>query len=991
MSYFIIEKSTTGNFYHIYNNERTRVNVSDFDIVLDDVSLTFIIQCKNGSNIPSQAISISLIQVIDLSVSGTPIAFSGIDGLIELLKSISYTPYLNTQAITEPIVIYKKGQVGIFKVTQTWIDDNFDSTGLGILEALGWAKRNENNGTKNQEGKFSLNQGDVPYNVIGAIGGEANHMLTLPELPTNNKNVHSAFGGITAGGGTGNQPWFPTTQNFGGSDVPHNNMPPYLIDLWLERVTDLIFYGGSGSGVQSVVAGTNITVDNTDPLNPIISSTGGGGSQTLEQTLILGPRTGGRNIIIDDTDAVELSNGSLLKKGTYDFGGTGGISRICSVGFEDMWQSGIHHVFDNNGFIRHSTNCFDVIPDNTYDDRLRFKIGSLWTLDDGTTYVCTDATHNFAVWEIYTANIPNLTQVLTKGDRVFEGINDNDYTFQGIDIARFLIQQNNTGVPIFTIDGNNDNDFSENCVLKFQSYLLPSQLHAINGAQIYVKGEGNSITLYDFNIGDYCELKKIGINKGWFLNVSNKQENSDWNATSGVAEILNKPSIPTNTSDLINDGDDGISHFITLNDLPSNIIVYPTTVASDISTYFKLVSSITDPSYNTTAVDVSTGAITTTDQLISSLATSTNFIVGNPGVFNITTIGNISKVSGSGEAEFYFRVYKRTLAGTETLIVQSSNTIPVTNTGYSEFSATGLWNDGAFLSTDRIVIKYYANRIAGGSNPTYQFQFGGITPVRTLLPIPLTVVPTLSLDGLSDVTIATVANEDFLQYESSTSLWKNIQLTATWIRSKLGITTLSGSNTGDETTATIKTKLGITTLSGSNTGDQDLSTYATLANTPAVILNDNRTSSAVTGTTTITVINSYLAPANTFAAFDRLQLDFLGLKTTTLGAGTYTVNINTTNSLSGSTKIAGFTISAASKFLLGQRHLAFKSATTFEIFTTGLNNAYDIGTDTNLPTTITYDTTQAYYIITTITPALTTDSFTQSRFAITRSKSKNTI
>lgn len=33
----------------------------------------------------------------------------------------------------------------------------------------------------------------------------------------------------------------------------------------------------------------------------------------------------------------------------------------------------------------------------------------------------------------------------------------------------------------------------------------------------------------------------------------------------------------------------------------------------------------------------------------------------------------------------------------------------------------------------------------------------------------------------------------------------------------------SGTNTGDETTATIKTKLSITTLSGSNTGDQDLS------------------------------------------------------------------------------------------------------------------------------------------------------------------------
>lgn len=36
----------------------------------------------------------------------------------------------------------------------------------------------------------------------------------------------------------------------------------------------------------------------------------------------------------------------------------------------------------------------------------------------------------------------------------------------------------------------------------------------------------------------------------------------------------------------------------------------------------------------------------------------------------------------------------------------------------------------------------------------------------------------------------------------------------------------SGTNTGDETVTTIKTKLGITTLSGSNTGDQDLSGYS---------------------------------------------------------------------------------------------------------------------------------------------------------------------
>jgi len=60
-------------------------------------------------------------------------------------------------------------------------------------------------------------------------------------------------------------------------------------------------------------------------------------------------------------------------------------------------------------------------------------------------------------------SIPNLTQVLTQGDRVWDGIND-DYTFQAIDIARMLLQQANVGTPIFTIDGDLDNDFPLNSV-----------------------------------------------------------------------------------------------------------------------------------------------------------------------------------------------------------------------------------------------------------------------------------------------------------------------------------------------------------------------------------------------------------------------------------------------------------------------------------------------------------------------------------------------
>lgn len=126
-----------------------------------------------------------------------------------------------------------------------------------------------------------------------------------------------------------------------------------------------------------------------------------GSNQTLAETLIYGNQTGGTNILLNDTDSILLENGSYLKKGTYDFGANGGISLICGVGFENMWQGGIRHVFDNNGFIRHSTNCFNIIPDANFDITLRFKTGSIWTLDDLTNYICIEATEGDAKWELY--------------------------------------------------------------------------------------------------------------------------------------------------------------------------------------------------------------------------------------------------------------------------------------------------------------------------------------------------------------------------------------------------------------------------------------------------------------------------------------------------------------------------------------------------------------------------------------------------------------
>jgi len=173
--------------------------------------------------------------------------------------------------------------------------------------------------------------------------------------------------------------------------------------------------------------------------------------------------------------------------------------------------------------------------------------------------------------------------------------------------------------------------------------------------------------------------------------------------------------------------------------LSSNLTLYSTTAASDIPWYSKIVTDIDDPDYDEPAVNVPIWPITWSDQLVWELATSAWLIVGNPWILTITTLWEIRRTGGSGTAEFYFKVFHRDSWGTETEIAISNNTMPLSNTVYAQFSTSALLNNGAFDSTDRIVIKYYATKVWWWSDPEYEFKFGWENPVRTLFPIPTSV------------------------------------------------------------------------------------------------------------------------------------------------------------------------------------------------------------------------------------------------------------
>jgi len=107
----------------------------------------------------------------------------------------------------------------------------------------------------------------------------------------------------------------PSNENFNIELISDESSKKYAID-----VTEL---SNSTSGIQSLTAGDNITVDNTDPLNPIVSVqditlsgevTGSTSLSAIDKTAITNKTTE----TIVETDYVlfgDTSDGDNIKKG----------------------------------------------------------------------------------------------------------------------------------------------------------------------------------------------------------------------------------------------------------------------------------------------------------------------------------------------------------------------------------------------------------------------------------------------------------------------------------------------------------------------------------------------------------------------------------------------------------------------------------------------------------------------------------------------------
>jgi hypothetical protein len=724
----------------------------------------------------------------------------------------------------------------------------------------------------------------------------------------------------------------------------------------------------------------NVT-DNLITVNINKVTGGGGGTQTLAQTLDLGNSTGGSDILLNNDDAIVLENNSSIRKGTYDFGQNGGVSRICGVDYEDMWQGGIRHVFDNNGFIRNSTNGFNTVPNFSFDASLRFKIGSFWTLDDGTTYICTDATVGAAVWEIYSVGAtPTLQQVTDEGNTTTNDVKVNSLGLYSNDVVDYgylswtddlgLSFKNHTTQEVFNVDKNsnslsfiNDNDFKA----KIQSAISDNRFYQLPDA------DGTFALTTD---------------------IPAAQVNSDWNATSGVEEILNKPTIPdtstfvpyTGATADVDLGEYGLlTGNIEFDNTPTNI---PTAAGS---MYYNDSDGTLDLILKGGNVKLQIGQEQVV-RVVNKTATNINLLEANYQAVRVTGAQgqrlkvDLALATTDALSAETIGIVTETINNNQEGFVTTSGLVRNINTTGSLQGET--WADGDILylspTTAGNVTKVKptaANHLIVIGYVIYAHATQGTIFVK--------VDNGYELDELHNVFIDTPLNNQGLVYETSTSLWKNKTIDKTFV----GLGNVDNTSDANKPVSTaqqtaIDAKVadsitdGVTTIAPSQNAVFDALALKqnALAYTPFKFVQTSQT--AHTGTVAETIIATATINGGTFNSSDVMKVLFKTTKSNTSSVA-MRLKINTTNTLVGATQIGLFNFTTlANTYVLMTRTFDLNGGNLFGYnFNSSLvSDVVNVNTPGN---STAYNTANTLYLFFTLQNANVVDTVTPNLCNIT--------
>ena len=624
-------------------------------------------------------------------------------------------------------------------------------------------------------------------------------------------------------------------------------------------------------------------VDNLITVN-INKVTGGGGSQTLAETLDLGNTTGGENISISNGDAIILDNGSMLKKGTIDAGNGGakGISQICGVGFEHKWEAGRLYIMNDGGtIIREVSHNLTYTPTATDDVTKGFVQNTRWILDNGDVYVCGDPTEGAAVWEFITGAVPTLQQVTDEGNETSNAIIVTDNT------------ENQTALQYNGI-GFEDLDEGGTTNLRFLNTSTASQ-------EIEIRGLGGTMAL----LSDIpaAIVTSVGLTMPSAFSVTN--------------------SPITSSGDIAVTGAGLVSQYVRGDGTLAN---FPNSTGGGSSVNYYLNGSVSQGTFGgdtyyemskTPILGVGTNFTRTNgagNGYIASFITD----AGDPSFLNIPG-GNwnlefyFQSSASGGSPQFYGEIYKVSATNVFTLVASgSTNPEGITNgTTVDQYFTSIPVPQTSLLITDRLAIRIYV--ITGGRTITLHTENGNLCEVLTTFTTGLTALNGLTTQ-VQNLAVGTSGTDFAISSATDTHTFN--------------LPTASATNRGALSSADWITF----------NGKQNPLSYTPYRNL--------QTSQTVhTGTTVETLIFTATIPAGAFSSNDIIKVLYGVNKTTALGTYALRIRVNTTNTISGAPTIALYSGTATAQVNVMMRNFNLNGGNLYghPFLTSGITDITAIG------------------------------------------------
>jgi len=150
--------------------------------------------------------------------------------------------YSNLKRVPTIKETWQYGDIKEIDCDAAYIAANFDGTGLGINNRVGWAICNGNNGTKDRQGKVSvqLDSSQTEFDLMGETGGTKTNTLlpaNLPSLPATQGLVKvDGVDTFTSGDSSAGEFNNKTMQAWPGASTPVNNLQPYIVSLFIMKL-----------------------------------------------------------------------------------------------------------------------------------------------------------------------------------------------------------------------------------------------------------------------------------------------------------------------------------------------------------------------------------------------------------------------------------------------------------------------------------------------------------------------------------------------------------------------------------------------------------------------------------------------------------------------------------------------------------------------------------------------------------------------------------